>query len=292
MLNKVLVIGAINIDILASSRKPLVKEDSNISDITFSLGGVGGNIATNLANCGVNTSMLTTLGDDYFSDLITKRYKDLKIDLNYTEIENNSSNIYLAVLDKQDLHLGLNDMSLTKHINKEFIQKHKDYINSFNYLVVDNNLPEEALIELTSIIKKQILIVDAVSITKAPKLEKILHRIDYLKLNKQELNTLTINQSTEEQIKELSNKGVKALIITDKNNDILLYKNNLLYKTPVIKVDNIISTSGCGDAFISGVTYGIINQADDYLSLEYGKQLASQTLQVLESTNEKVKIND
>ena len=42
MLNKVLVIGAVNIDIFASTDKPYVLEDSNPATISLGFGGVGG----------------------------------------------------------------------------------------------------------------------------------------------------------------------------------------------------------------------------------------------------------
>ncbi len=292
MSNKVLVIGAINIDILASSNKDLVKEDSNLANITFDFGGVGGNIATNLANLNVEVSMLSTLGDDYLSDLIINRYNELGISLKYTKIKNKSSNIYLAVLDKNDLYLGLNDMSLTDYMDQAFMMEHKDYINQFDYLVIDNNLSVEALNALVAIKNNQVLIADAVSMTKAPKLKAILSELDYLKVNKQELAMLSNEKDALAQIKEVSSLGVKNLIVTNKQEDIILYKDNEIITTHVIKTDNIVSTSGCGDAFISGVTYGIINKKPILTSLEYGKQLASQTLQVKESTNKKVKIND
>lgn len=292
MSNKVLVIGAINVDILAASTNDLVKEDSNLATIDFGFGGVGGNIATNLAHIGIETHMLTTVGDDYFSDLIIQRYKELQITLKHEKIAHTNSNIYLAVLDKKDLYVGLNDMSLTNHIDKAFIQKYKDYINEFTTIVVDNNLSEEALIELTNVLQDQTLIVDAVSMTKAPKLKAILHRINYLKLNSLELDVLSSESTLEHQLQEISNAGVTSLIVTNKDEDIILYKNNTVYQTPVLQSNNIVSTSGCGDAFISGVTYGIVNNKTDKESLEYGKQLAQQTLQVKESINEKVKIND
>jgi pseudouridine kinase len=292
MSNKTLIIGAINIDILAFSKNELIQEDSNLANITFCFGGVGGNIATNLAHLGIETHMLTTIGDDYFSDLITQRYKELDIALKCQKIANTNSNIYLAVLDKKDLYVGLNDMSLTKYIDKSFIQKHEAYINQFTTVIVDNNLPEDALTELISVMKDQTLIVDAVSMTKAPKLKSILHRIDYLKLNSLELDILTKSTTIEEQLKEMSDAGVRALIVTNKEEDIVFYKNKTVYKTKVLKTDNIVSTSGCGDAFISGVAYGVINHKTDHQSLEYGKQLAQQTLLVKESINEKVKIND
>jgi pseudouridine kinase len=58
----VVVIGGANVDIGGTPYNELIPEDSNPGRITVTFGGVGRNIAHNLANLGVNTKLITAVG--------------------------------------------------------------------------------------------------------------------------------------------------------------------------------------------------------------------------------------
>ena len=58
------VVGGVNIDIGGRSDAPLVAGDSNPGRIRSSLGGVGRNIAHNLALLGAKVRLITALGAD------------------------------------------------------------------------------------------------------------------------------------------------------------------------------------------------------------------------------------
>lgn len=61
------VIGGVNMDIGGQSFGPLVARDSNPGAVRVSPGGVGRNIAHNMALLGLDVRMLTALGDDLYA---------------------------------------------------------------------------------------------------------------------------------------------------------------------------------------------------------------------------------
>ena len=61
------VVGGVNMDIGGVSAGPLVPADSNPGAVRMSLGGVGRNIAHNMALLGVDTRLLTAFGDDLYA---------------------------------------------------------------------------------------------------------------------------------------------------------------------------------------------------------------------------------
>ena len=65
----VVVIGGLNIDLQGSSNKPLVLNDSNPGEIAMSAGGVGRNIAENIAKLNIHSKILSYVGDDTFGGL-------------------------------------------------------------------------------------------------------------------------------------------------------------------------------------------------------------------------------
>ena len=59
------VVGGVNMDIGGTPLAPLVRQDSNPGRVRMSLGGVGRNIAHNMALLGLDVRMITALGTTY-----------------------------------------------------------------------------------------------------------------------------------------------------------------------------------------------------------------------------------
>lgn len=78
-------------------------------------------------------------------------------------------------------------------------------------------------------------------------------------------------------------KGVKALYVTLNSKGCLVYfksNGNLReVSVPGIKVKNVIDTTGCGDAFAAGVTFGILTTGDYIKAARYGNALGAQRAQ-------------
>ena len=61
---RMVVVGAINVDISGTASTAMRAGDSNPGHVKVTLGGVGRNIAENLARLGAKVTMLTVLGED------------------------------------------------------------------------------------------------------------------------------------------------------------------------------------------------------------------------------------
>ena len=66
-MQKVLIIGAQNIDIYAKTEDEYILQDSNLANIHIAFGGVARNIAANIRRMNNAVSFLTIFGDDEFS---------------------------------------------------------------------------------------------------------------------------------------------------------------------------------------------------------------------------------
>ena len=64
---RVIVVGGANTDIGGKPAQTLVRHDSNPGRVTIRHGGVGRNIACNLAQLGLDVGLLTALGTDGLS---------------------------------------------------------------------------------------------------------------------------------------------------------------------------------------------------------------------------------
>lgn len=289
MSNNVLVIGAVNIDIFASTKEEYTLEDSNMSDISLGFGGVGGNIATNLNTLGCSVSFMTVYGNEILGTMIYNHYQTLGIDVSHSfQSTDKDASVYLAILDQRnDLFLGLNDMSIINELDPDFIRSELDYIHQFDIIVVDNNLSPETLEYILKTFQEKTIVMDAVSAKKVTKLKPLLPYISVLKVNKLELSTLSDKDTIEAQINDVTEQGVKELLVTNKEESVLYSLNGQTTMHKTLPCDHIVNATGAGDAFISAFTYGIIKKYNVEEKMALAMRFARDTLNVHTSTIEK-----
>ena len=293
MSNNILVIGAQNIDIFSDAITPYNLHDSNPSKIHMAFGGVGRNIAANLKRLGNNVSFLTVFGDDHFSALAKIALDELQIHISESlHVSNQSNSIYMGIMQNDDLYLGLNDMDIVDRLNIDFFISKEHYINSFEHIVIDNNLSQEVIEYLVQTYKNKNIYMDAVSAHKVHKIKGSIQNITVLKLNHLEATTLTNEQSITQAITNLQAKTDNTILITNQHNQINIIKHNTISTITPNKVTNIINASGAGDAFISGYIHGVVNHFTHDQSLQIAMKSASITLKDQNSTSENLSIEE
>src|SRR5699024_7651492 len=92
--------------------------DSNPGYVRHTLGGVGRNIAENLARLQTDVELITILGDDIYADKIRQNCLENNIGLEYTKVFKDSrTSLYLCINDEEgEMKLALSDMDLYTNI--------------------------------------------------------------------------------------------------------------------------------------------------------------------------------
>jgi len=293
-MNKILIIGAQNIDIFATTSQSYTLHDSNQASIHIAYGGVARNIAENVKRLSNEVSFITVFGDDHFSMQAQLSLKKLGISITESLfLKNYTNSVYLGVMDKfNDLYLGINDMKIVDKLTPDFFIDKAKYISSFDIIVIDNNLSLEAIEYLLSNYYNKTIVMDGVSTTKVKKIMNYLPFIDYLKVNRLELEQLSKKTDIVDQLVDLHFKGAHTLIVTSQEQEIYLSTKERTIKTKPIPVKRIVNTSGAGDAFLSGFIHGIIHNLNNKEKLSYAKKLAFITLLSKNSTNELLSLKE
>lgn len=256
------IVGGANIDIVGFPKHELINGDTNSGVFQLSLGGIGRNIAENLARLGIRIKFIAAIGDDAYGKQIIENCRELNIDFNDALIVKNApSSVLIAIMDKKnDMALGLSAMDINKKLNVNFLQKKKEQIKRARLTVLDTNVSEKSLAYITSDINS-IYFLDTVSTRKAKRAKNILDKIQYLKTNEIEASVLW-GQAIENEadLHKASNffheKGIEKIFITRGEKGVFYSdgKNSGLIPANKIKV---VNTNGAGDAFGAGVAYGI-----------------------------------
>lgn len=254
----IVVVGGCNFDIYATSAEQLLEADSNPGAVTTSPGGVGRNIAENLARLQHPTIMLSALGDDAFSDAIRKNAAEAGLDLSHCLVlPHLSTSVYVCINKPDgDIALAVSDMGICDRITPDYLSDCSQVLAEADCVVADANLTGEALAHLAEHYGAK-LFIDCVSAVKVMKLSPILPHLYCIKANRSEASALTgvAIRSSEDARKAaavLHQAGVKLVIITLSENGAYLSDGATEITMPLMPGETL-NTSGCGDAFFAGL---------------------------------------
>ena len=286
----VLVVGGVNLDIGAQSAGELRTGDSNPGRVFTSLGGVGRNIAHNMALLGLRTRMITALGDDLYAERITASCAELGIDLSKSlRIPGEATSVYLFIADKNgDMALAVSDMGIYDRLTPQALAERRSTAENARALVLDTNIPAESIAWLCENVPVPVF-VDPVSAAKAEKLRPVLGKIHTLKPNRLEAELLSgvairDEKSLTAAADALIACGVRRVFITLGSDGVLAAEGERRCRLPAPK-GTVVNTTGCGDAFTAGLVWAWMQDADLLTSARAGLAAASVALESRETIN-------
>ena len=284
------VVGGVNVDIGGKSFAPLVAADSNPGTVRISLGGVGRNIAHNLALLGADVRMLTAYGDDAHGQQVAASCSALGIDLSHAlKVPDGTTSTYLYLTDEQgEMALAVSDMEICKKITPAYLAEKLPLLQNAQVVVADANIPAESLEFLAENCTAP-LFVDPVSTVKAEKLRPILHKIHTLKPNRLEAELLSgVKIQTLEDVKiaaaELMRLGVHRMFISLGGDGVLAAMDGQMIQLSNIP-GNMVNTTGCGDAFMSALVWAYLEGTDLETSARAGLAAGSIAMESNETIN-------
>ncbi len=264
----VTVIGGANIDLIGFPVGKLNLYDSNPGKIKISLGGVGRNISENLAKIGIDTKLITAIGDDLYGRKILNECKLSGIDMeNSLILKNNSSSTYLSVLDEnRDMKVAISHMDIIDELSIDFMRQKSSVIKNSKCVVVDTNIKKEVLEYLVTNFKEVDFFLDTVSTVKAKKVKDFVGAFHTIKPNKIEAHELTgINIDCEKDARKVINyfleSGVQRVFITLGKDGVYYGDNQVIGYLPSRDI-KIVNANGAGDAFTAGLVYSYLNNFD------------------------------
>ncbi len=287
----VVVVGAVNIDIGGQSAAPLVPGDSNPGKVRLSLGGVGRNIAHNMALLGLNVTLITALGQDAHAHTVATSCRDLGIDLSHAlTVEGGSTSSYLFLTGPDgDMALAVSDMAIYSHLTPEFLETKREVLSSAALVVAETNLPQQTLNWLAEHCPAP-LFVDPVSTAKAKKLAPILGRIHTLKPNRLEAELLsgvpiTDRASLETAAQRLLDTGLQRLFVSLGEEGVYVaLATGERHLEPCLAVQPV-NTTGAGDAFLAALAWAWQQGLSLELSAQAGVAASAIALEGAETIN-------
>lgn len=182
------VYGAANVDIQGHSAAPFKLGDSNPGRSSSTPGGVGRNIAENLARWGARVELVSVFGDDELSPFIQASCMDLGIGLGSSLFLHGAvSPRYLCLLDADGGLIGaVAAMDALERFGPDELAGRFGPGDRAAVVVLDANLPAATLALAAERWRGKPLLLDTVSLAKAPKALPVLPLLSMIKPNRAE----------------------------------------------------------------------------------------------------------
>jgi len=284
----VLVIGASGIDIIGRLNRELELGTSNPSRIRTSYGGVGRNIAENLARLGQPVNLITAVGADEYGSSLINHLEIAGVNVQpVIHCDDCPTGAYLAVLDeKGDLKIGLDDMRAMNYVTSEYLRREYELFKTASMLVVDTNLSSKTLRTAFSLARKAKIPIcaDPTSATLADRLIPYLDRLFLVTPNDSEASVLSgqvidhgIGNHVITAAQKIVAKGAQIAIITLGQYGLCYATSQTYGNIPAIRTQ-IIDPTGAGDALTSAVIFALLNDMPLDDAVRLGVSAATITL--------------
>lgn len=262
----VVVIGGANVDMIGTPFTSLSYKNSSPGSVKISHGGVGRNIAENLARMGVNVKLITVFGGDNYGKELKDHLTEVGVDISYSLTKNDTNtSLYLCLNDKNgEMQYALSAMEILKSMDEKFFEKRLEVINKAKLVVLDVNLLDTLKYLIPKITAP--ICVDTVSKEKVKLTKKYLNNLFFLKPNKEEAEELldiSINttEDVEYAIDLLTKSGHKNVIITLGKLGSYYSNGKISGYCPAQEID-IVSTTGAGDSYFAGAVSALFDDMD------------------------------
>lgn len=287
----VLVVGTMAMDGKGKRRQDLVPGTSVPGIVRWGIGGVGRNIAENLARLGVQTTLLSVVGDDPSGRIILEYTARSGVDVSHVVTSSRHRTAgYIAILDETGAPMYvIDDMAIAETVTPALVYRKRRLFRDASVIVIDANLLPETMDSVFRLARRyqRPVCADPTSSLLAPRLKPHLSDIYMLVPNLREARVLA-GLEVNEQIDESSlalrlvSMGVGMAIIT-------LAELGLYYATsdesghvPALQRD-VVDLTGAGDALAGAVIFGLLNGLPVSEAVRLGVSAAALTVQCPET---------
>ncbi|CAF0954872.1 unnamed protein product [Adineta steineri] len=293
-MSSVLIFGAACLDYIAQvNHFPQLDEKLRTNSLTICGGGNAANTATCLSRLDIKLKLLTKIGNDLNGEKILRDFQEEKnIDTTLILIQSlTTSPLTYIIVDKETntrtcLYSANNEQILLNDINS-------NCLNEINFIHFDSR-STEAAVYLANLAKEKSILCSLDLERDRPYLNELIPLMDYIITTENYSQNVCKDSSYIQTAKRFLLHTCQFVIITcGKNGSILiekLKKNSLsqikksnpnesivtqeicqldgedflLWKCTAwpIELQDIIDTTGSGDAFIGGIIYGLLRRKD------------------------------
>lgn len=290
----IVVIGMVFVDVKGYPEATFIPTGRNVGRVEHVHGGVGRNVAEDIANCELRPTLITLVDESGDGQDVLKKLNNHKVNTDYIRRTRDGMGTWLAVFDNDgDVAASISKRPNLLPIVDILDQQGDEVFANADSIVVEIDLDKEIIKRVFRLAKKHGKKVYAVVGNMSIALERrdFLKSIDCFFCNLQEAGLLFFedysDKAPEEMVEIISQKVMAAQIpsmIVTMGGDGAVYAdiNGNRGFCPARKVE-VKDTTGAGDSFCAGAAIGLTYGKSLGESCEIGSMLAASVIVTTES---------
>ncbi|HEX2893397.1 MAG TPA: carbohydrate kinase family protein [Marmoricola sp.] len=253
---EVVVVGGMNVDTLARISAETVPGSSNPGRTSTAHGGVGRNVAENLARLGSPVRLIGVVGEDAQGADLLAALRLLDVDCSGVRRSADcSTGTYTAVLDHDGgLVIGVADMAATESLRPEHIAD--SALRGASWLVLDGNLRTDTIARCLALADQHDVpvVLDPVGVTKAARLGRLpgLHTFTP---NHDELLAWAGTEDVEEARARAHAQGIEVVWLREGAEGSTLHTGDGTVTTLRLPPAPVVDVTGAGDAMLAAYVH-------------------------------------
>lgn len=251
------MVGGINLDTLARVLEPVVPATSNPGRTVTAPGGVGRNVAENLARLGSPVRLAGAVGCDHAGDLLLGGLADLGVDASRVRRRTDlATGTYTATLDADgSLVVGVADMAATDSVSPDDLDA--DLLDGASWLVLDGNLRTGTVAHCLGLAAAAGVPValDPVGVAKAARLAGAVTHLHTFTPNAAELAAWAGTDDQDAAIARAHDAGVRVLWLRAGPDGSTLHRAGQDPVTVALPPAPVVDVTGAGDAMLAAYVH-------------------------------------
>ena len=152
---RIVVVGAVAVDVKAQSFGELVRRADVPGQAHVMVGGVGRNLAKNLALLGASATIISAIGDDEFGRMISADLGRAGVNINHLAMNpGRGSATWVGILDADgDLEVGVFSGAILDTLTPEAMRERAAIIIDADLVTVDATLPRATIDAIVALAK-------------------------------------------------------------------------------------------------------------------------------------------
>ncbi len=285
----IVIIGAVFVDIKGYPDGRFVPNGRNHGNIEQVHGGVGRNVAEDVANCELRPTFVSLVNSSGIGDEVVKKLRSHKVNTDYIRATPDGMGTWLAVFDDTgDVYASVSKRPDLMPIADILDEQGDEIFRNADSVIIEIDLDKEIVKRVLRLAQKYQIPVFAVPANIAIAMERrdflqsidcfvcnaqeagMLFSDDFSRLGQQQLQRILSDKVRSAQIpKMIVTMGVKGAVYADMEGD--------TGYCPARKVP-VNDTTGAGDAFCAGVAIGLTYGKTLKEACEIGTHLAASVI--------------
>ena len=291
----IVVVGTVFVDIKGFPNDVYNPTGRNAGTVEFVHGGVGRNVAEDIANVELRPTFVSMVDDTASGTEVLDKLRKHKVNTDYVAVAPDSMGIWLVVFDNTgDLAGSISKRPDFSALDQMISEKGDEIFKNADSIVLEVDLEKDIVKKVLYYAgkygKKVFGVVSNMVI--ACQRRDFLQSIDCFVCNLQEAGILFVDDFSEmspDELKEalldrITKAGIPSMVVTmGSRGAVFASRNGDCGYYPPEKV-KVRDTSGAGDAFCAGVSIGLTYGKTLEDSVKIGTQLAASVVTISEST--------